>query len=68
MSASKIPTLHPFFAKESARFIVKVVLHTPPLADETAIIESTPEIFFDCDEILLDAFSIFVLIFILAFS
>jgi hypothetical protein len=45
MSASKIPTLHPFFAKEAARFIVKVDLPTPPLADETAIIESTPEIF-----------------------
>jgi hypothetical protein len=48
MSASKIPTLHPFLARDAAKLTVMVDFPTPPLADETAIIESTPDIFFFC--------------------
>ena len=38
-------------ASAAARLIVTVDLPTPPLAEDIAIIESTPLIFFACEDI-----------------
>ena len=38
-------------ASEAAKLIVTVDLPTPPLAEDIAIIESTPFIFFACEDI-----------------
>ena len=43
--------MQPFLASAAARLIVTVDLPTPPLAEDIAIIESTPLIFFACEDI-----------------
>ena len=68
MSASKIPTFNPLFAKEIARLLVTVDLPTPPLPEAIRIIFFKPTgllLFSILDDVFLLIFSDVRMIFIL---